>query len=182
MDAEQRVTHLAAVVLEITENKKLEQSLNYMIGNLLNVGAALKTELQFRGFTNKWSAPQIELLPRAIELVEQCIVQAQNISEVTRRYRGAKLTQLRLPNGRDLNESAEAPRMNFHGVDAGGATRQLSPRECRVLQLLAECKTNKEVAAELRDQRTDSRNLSSANHDEARTSFRGPPGSICSAK
>jgi PAS domain-containing protein len=44
-DFENRVTEVAAFVVELTGLRNLEHSLNHLIGNLLHVSASLKTEV-----------------------------------------------------------------------------------------------------------------------------------------
>jgi len=150
-DLEGRVTQVVGVVLEITEKKNLGRSLSRMIGNLLHVGAALKTELQYRGMTGGCVDEQTGLLARAIELVEHCIAEAQNIAAVTRPYHSVSVPQMQLVGGTHWTAPAgnSIDGMEKRGRDGGGWARRLSQRERKVLQLLAECKSNKEVAAAL---------------------------------
>jgi PAS domain S-box-containing protein len=149
-DVDGRVAHVAAVVLEITEKKNLERSLKHMIGNLLHVEAALKTELLCHGMTGGWSDVQTGLLTRAVELAENCIAEVQNIREVTRRRHSVNAPHMQLPGKGDLAALSGTPRtcVDECGRDDGLA-RRLSPRERKVLQLLAECKSNKGVAETL---------------------------------
>lgn len=72
-DLENRVTQVAALAVEVTGLKNLEVSMNHLIGNLLHVSADLETELQFcetKGYCSHKSAGS---LPRAIELIDDCI-------------------------------------------------------------------------------------------------------------
>ena len=150
-NAQNRVTHLVAIVFETTGTKNLERSLNCMIGNLLQVGATLRTELQRREMTLGWSDEQLGLLPHAIELAEHCISEAQNISKLSRGYHPVSNRQAHVSDQKDISPPAVGcdAQINWHGRDGAPGVSRLSLQERRVLRLLAECKTNKEVAAEL---------------------------------
>jgi len=149
-DADGRVTHVAVVVLEITGKRNLERSLHYMIGNLSQIETALRTELQCARMMAGRPDEPTRLLPRAIELVEDCILEAQHISEIARSVCSVNVPQistgaqeLLAPGGDTMSSTDACDR------EENQRARQLSPRERKVLQLLAECKTNKEVAATL---------------------------------
>jgi PAS domain S-box-containing protein len=150
-DAKGRVTQVAAVVLEITEKKNWERSLNHVIDNLGHIRATLKNQLQFLGGTAGSSHEHSILLTQAVELAGQCIAEAQALCKRTL-----------------LDPSINAPHLQHHGVmeleprvrgsasdvakggrlEAGDA-RGLSPRERAVLELLADGKNNKEVGVAL---------------------------------
>src|ERR1700730_8768859 len=129
-DVENRVTQVAAFVVELTGFKNFEVSLNHIIGNLLHVSAGLNTELQFLATSGHSSDGSAGLLPRAIQLIDDCIGYARSISNLSRRY-----------------ISADVPGMQA-GVNKTDATikagtedwcRMLSGREHEVLKLLADC-------------------------------------------
>ncbi len=131
-DAKGRVTQVVAVVLEITERKNLERSLNHLVGSLLHVRTTLKDELEIHRITGGQSNEQSELLNQSVELATQCI------KEVRALCKGPCFqTSVKLPQSERLDVRDRAP----NGVGA----RPLSPRERAVLQLLADGKNNKEV-------------------------------------
>ncbi|MGB2670861.1 MAG: helix-turn-helix transcriptional regulator [Candidatus Acidiferrum sp.] len=150
-DVKGRVTQVAVVVLEITEKKNLERSLNHMMGNLLCLLADLKTRAQCQGRRRGSSGGRSELFRRAIELAELCVADAQEM---------CKIPQLDSPI-----DACQTPRVNIDelrplsgtsisGIDKSGrhkfgCARKLSAREHSVLQLLANGNSNKAVAAAL---------------------------------
>jgi DNA-binding CsgD family transcriptional regulator len=127
-----RVAHVAAVVLEITDKRDVEKLLNPLVGNLLQIRATLKTELQFHDRIRS-SAEKSELFGQTIELAEKCIAMVRGLSEVP-----------------SLSSSSSQPQVQ-HGDDNHSrsevSARHLSRREHGVLQLLADGKSNKEVGA-----------------------------------
>jgi hypothetical protein len=95
-DLENRVTQVAAFVVEMTGFKNFEASLNHIIGNLLHVSAGLKTELQFLATSGRSSDGNTGLLPRAIELIDDCIAYATSISGLSHRYISADVPGVRV--------------------------------------------------------------------------------------
>lgn len=146
-DLESRVTQVAALVVEVSSLRNLEVSLNQMIGRLLYVSAGLKTELQFFATTGHSSDGGAGLLPRAIELVDDCVGFAKSISAASRLDFSANAGGLQFDN-----DKASGVAINKAGTsirESDGQWRMLSPREHEVLRLLADCKTNKEIAGEM---------------------------------
>lgn len=139
-DLENRVTQVAAFVVELTGFKNFEVSVNHIIGNLLHVSAGLKTELQFFATSGHSSDGSTGLLPQAIELTDDCIAYARSISGLSHRYISADVPGMRAGvNKADMS------------IKIGGEDwrRTLSGREHEVLKLLADCKSNKEIANEM---------------------------------
>jgi PAS fold len=95
-DLENRVTQVAAFVVELTGLRNLEISLNHLIGDLLHVSAGLKTELQFLAITGRASDGTAGLLPRAIELIDDCIRYARSVSGGSQRYFSVDTPSLQL--------------------------------------------------------------------------------------
>jgi DNA-binding CsgD family transcriptional regulator len=147
-DLENRVTQVAALVVEVTGLRNLEVSLNHMIGRLLHVSAGLKTELQFLATTGHSSDGGAGLLPQAIELIDDCIGYTKGISAASQRNFCGDAGGLKFDNDK-------AHEMAVNKVDTrigcGGEQwrRMLSPREHEVLRLLADCKANKDIAREM---------------------------------
>jgi len=139
-DLENRVTQVAAFVVELTGFKNLEASLNHIIGNLLHVRAGLKTELQFFATSGHSSDGSTGLLPRAIELIDDCIASARSVSGLSHRYISADVPGMRA----GVNKADTSIK-----IDGQDWRRMLSGREHEVLKLLADCKSNKEIANEM---------------------------------
>jgi DNA-binding NarL/FixJ family response regulator len=139
-DLENRVTQVAVFVVELTGLRNLEVSLNHVIGKLLHVSAGLKTELQFFATTGHSSDGTAGLLPRAVELIDDCIGYAKSITGRSHRYFSADAPGLE--HDRDKADTS---------VRGSGEPwrRMLSQREHQVLKLLADCKSNKDIASEI---------------------------------
>jgi DNA-binding CsgD family transcriptional regulator len=135
-------------VVELTGLRNLEVSLNHLIGNLLHVSAGLKTELQFLATSGHCSNGTTGLLPRAIEMIDDCIGYAKNI---TGGWHGQVCVDAPIVQA----DSDKAYRIAVDEADTsidGGSEhwrRRLSQREREVLKLLADCKSNKDIAGEL---------------------------------
>lgn len=134
-DDQGRVTQVASLVVELTEQDKLRASLREVLRNLQRVSAVLKSQL--RCFEIDYSALEsgVETLPKAVDLIDVAIAQTKAIAEIT-------------PH-----------RLPFHGAwpaepDSVAEDRSqlqlLSRREMQVFRLLADCKSNKDVAAAMR--------------------------------
>lgn len=139
-DVENRVTQVAAFVVELTGFKNFEMSLNHIIGNLLHVSAGLNTELQFFATSGHSSDGSAGSLPRAIQLIDDCIRYSRSISSLSRRYISADVPGMQ----GGVNEADTG--IKICGEDW---RRMLSGREHEVLKLLADCKSNKEIACEM---------------------------------
>jgi hypothetical protein len=180
-DLENRVTQVAVFAVELTGLRNLENSLNRMIGNLLHVSASLKTELQFIASTRHCSDGTAGLLPRAIELIEDCIGNAKSITDRSHRYFSADAPGLQLDSAKADRVALEKADTSIHGSGEGWR-RILSQREHEVLKLLADCKSNKDVAARNEHQRQDRRNIPCTGDNETEAAFYRPLGSLCGAE
>jgi DNA-binding CsgD family transcriptional regulator len=147
-DLENRVTQVAVFAIELTGTRNLEVSLNHMIGRLLHVNAGLKTELQFFATTGHSSDEGAGLLPRAIELIDDCIGFAKSISAVPRRDFSTNAGGLQFDKDKASGMAIHKAGTTIRESD-GQWRRMLSPREHEALKLLADCKTNKEIAGEM---------------------------------
>jgi DNA-binding CsgD family transcriptional regulator len=145
---ENRVTQVAVFVVELTGLRNLEVSLNRMIGNLLQVSASLKTELQFLGTTGHASNGTAGLLPRAVELIDDCIGYAKNITSRSQRCVSADAPGLQLDSDKVYRAVVDKDDASIHRANEQWC-RMLSQREHEVLKLLADCKSNKDIANEL---------------------------------
>jgi DNA-binding NarL/FixJ family response regulator len=125
------VTRVVVVVLEVTRRQNLEQSLQHLVGSLLNTRRMMKDELQLTRIIDGQNE-QSELLTQSIELATQCIKQVQVLCQSPYSESTVELHQIEAP---DVKVCAP------NGVHA----RPLAPQERRVLQLIADGKNNKEV-------------------------------------
>jgi PAS domain S-box-containing protein len=150
-DPEGRVVQVAGVVLEITEKKNWERSLQHMIGNLDHIRGALKTELQFLGVMGGPSEEHSILLTQTDELAKQCMAEAHALYRLARRDPSVDTPQLQCLDAMDLGPLAGTSTSGIDkcGRNEAGDARRLSPREHGILQLLADGKNNKEVGASL---------------------------------
>jgi len=147
-DLENRVTQVAVFVVELTGLRNLEVSLNHMIGKLLHVSAGLKTELQFFATTGHSSDGAAGLLPRAIELIDDCIGYAKSITGRSHRYFSADAPGLEVDSEKAYRIAENKADTSVHGRGEQWR-RMLSQREHQVLKLLADCKSNKDIASEM---------------------------------
>jgi DNA-binding CsgD family transcriptional regulator len=147
-DFENRVTEVAAFVVELTGLRNLEHSLNPLIGNLLHVSASLKTEVQFFETTGGRYDRTVELLPRAIELIDDCVGYARTIAGSSHGCFSANA-----PNAERDGDKAGRIAANKADINTQSSgedwRRRLSRRESEALKLLADCKSNKDVANEM---------------------------------
>lgn len=147
-DFENRVTEVAAFVVELTGLRNLEHSLNHLIGNLLHVSASLKTEVQFFETTGRSSDRTVRLLPRAIELIDDCVGYAKTIAGSSQGCFSANA-----PNVERDSDKARRIAVNKDDINIQSSgedwRRRLSRRESEVLELLADCKSNKDIANEM---------------------------------
>jgi DNA-binding CsgD family transcriptional regulator len=147
-DLENRVTQVAAFVVELTRLRNLEVSLNHLIGNLQHVSAGLKTELQFLATTGRSSDGTAGLLPRAVGLIEDCIEYAKSVSGGPQRYVSDDVPGLQLDSDKVCRIEVNKADGGIH-VSGEQWRQMLSQREHQVLKLLADCKSNKDIAGEL---------------------------------
>jgi DNA-binding CsgD family transcriptional regulator len=147
-DLENRVWQVAVFAVELTGLRNLEVSMNNMIGNLLHVNAGLKTELQFFATTGHSSDGIAGLLPRAIELIDDCIGYAKSITNSSQRYFSVDAPGLQLDSDKAYEMTVKKADTSIPGI-AEHWRRMLSQREYEVLKLLADCKSNKDIASEM---------------------------------
>jgi len=147
-DLENRVTQVAAFVVELTRLRNLDVSLNHLIGNLQHVSAGLKTESQFLATIGRSSDGTAGLLPRAVGLIEDCIEYAKSITGGPQRYVSAGVPGLQLDSDRVRRIAVNKADGGIH-VSGEQWRQMLSQREHQVLKLLADCKSNKDIADEL---------------------------------
>jgi DNA-binding NarL/FixJ family response regulator len=100
----------------------------------------LKSQLQCFEIDYRALGGRVEWLPKAAHFIDLAIAQAKSIAEVAPHYLPADVP-LQLDAGAQQAQSADpaAPRL-----------RSLSKRELQVFKLLADCKSNKDVADELK--------------------------------
>ncbi|HEY8714038.1 MAG TPA: LuxR C-terminal-related transcriptional regulator, partial [Candidatus Acidoferrum sp.] len=139
-DEQQRVTRVAALVVELTDYRKLHASLRQVLKNLRRVSAVLKAQLQCFEIDYSAFSGGMESLPKTLQLLDLAIAQTRSIAQVAPRYYPADVPLRRYVDERVVKSSDQpAPQL-----------RSLSNRELQVFKLLADCKSNKDVAGEMK--------------------------------
>ena len=147
-DFENRVTEVAVFVLELTGLRNSEYSLNHLIGNLLHVSASLKTEVRFFETIGRHSDRTVGLLPRAIELIDDCVGYAKTIAGSSQGCFSANAPNIERDSDQTRKIAANKADINIQSSGEDWR-RRLSRRESEVLELLADCKGNKDIANEM---------------------------------
>ncbi len=129
-DASNKVSMVCAVVVELTERKKFENSLFSLMGKLSYLKASLLMKRRQRRAKKSQH-------PQPLELLEQCMAEA---IEVLRMVRPSALPIATQPVDSFSQAKSSGTPFSLSG---------LSRRESQVLQLLASNKNNKEVAVNL---------------------------------
>jgi DNA-binding NarL/FixJ family response regulator len=106
-----------------------------------------KTELQFFATTGHSSDGTARLLPRAIGLIADCIEYAKSLTSGSHRYFFADVASLQL-DGDKPDRIADKAATSIHGRGEHGR-RTFFQREHQVLKLLANCKSNRDIASEM---------------------------------
>jgi DNA-binding CsgD family transcriptional regulator len=149
-DAAGKVERVGVVVVEVTKNRKIEKSIGSLRGKLLQLDAVLKMNMDHLIPHQSWRDERRELLTQSIELLERCILETRQISdllhlprvlnktEALRRYQPYFLSQLT----RILSEegASQSPEGNERSAT------HLSVREREIVRLLGQSNSNKEVA------------------------------------
>jgi DNA-binding NarL/FixJ family response regulator len=139
-DEHNRVTQVAALVVELTEQEKLQAALQQVLRNLKRVSTVLKSQLQCFEIDYSALGGVVGSLPKAVDLIDLAIAQTRTIAEVTPQYLPTDVPLLR--NG--FVENAEMTASDNSQLE------MLSKRELQVFRLLADCKSNKDVAGEMK--------------------------------
>lgn len=139
-DVHNRVTQVASLVVELTELEKLQVSLQQVLRNLKRVSTVLKSQL--RCFEIDYSAlgGVVGSLPKVVDLIDLAIAQTKSIAEVTPHYLPSDVSLPR--DGRVKNAEV--------ADDDNPRLEMLSKREFQAFRLLADCKSNKDVSAEMK--------------------------------
>jgi DNA-binding CsgD family transcriptional regulator len=156
-DASGRVQQVAVIVLEVTERKKLEGSIQSIDEKVRRTGAALKDHRAIYSGSSRLDWDDPEIVVRSMQLAEECMAEAKVLSGLLRpvlQLGGAKRGVGGWEFPELMAEAGDGPEGRVSPVEnplADGAPDavHLSPREQEVLKLLAEGKINKEIAAVL---------------------------------
>jgi PAS domain S-box-containing protein len=127
-----RVRQVGATVLEITKTRKLEETLRNFSRKLISVDLEVRRNIVRLSRLDHGTGERAELFAQSFELLNDCVSEARAISQFLH-------LPLPLTAARPLTTSASELR-------PVGLLRGLSPREREVLQLLAESRTNKQIA------------------------------------
>jgi len=143
-----KVLEVGVIVLEVTERKNVEQSIDHVTTNLRRATKALQARRDICHRANEQAA----LSAAPLELLEQCMSEMRIVSELLRpklRLGAVRHQQVLFQAGVEQGSTRE------NGLSPLGSdslmnephARCLSHREHQVVQHLAMGKTNKEIAA-----------------------------------
>lgn len=137
-DNHNRVTQIASLVVELTEQEKLQAALQQVLRNLKRVSTVLKSQLRCFDIDFSAMGGVVGSLPKAVDLIDLAIAQTRTIAEVTPHCLPTDVQLLRdgLVNNAEVLGS---PQLEI-----------LSKRELQAFRLLADCKSNKDVAMEMK--------------------------------
>jgi DNA-binding CsgD family transcriptional regulator len=137
-DKSGKVLKVGAVVLEITKNKSIERTLHHLRWKLLQAVDSLK----YMDIAPRTKEPEPQAKP--LELLENCIMETRMLAELIRSAPYSPFAA----NGHAVSHNSAG---NSLGLASAARTcdlraDRLSPREREVVQLLAEGKSNKNIA------------------------------------
>jgi PAS domain S-box-containing protein len=145
-DASKRVIRVCAIVMEVTEKRRLEESLFALTGKLLYLNTILTRHLEDLSIKSHHRREDGSPLMQSVKLVEQCtaeIIEVLNLVQPLPKSTSKML--LRQANSFSLSALPKIPL----SPDDEQLLQRVSQREREVLQLLASNKCNKEVALAL---------------------------------
>lgn len=131
-DTSKKVIRVCAVVLDVTQRKKLEESLFGLTGKLVYLNARMRTTLSKPSGDSQ--------LTHSLELLEQCTADIFEVLKIV--HPAASQSAKKLLSGTDSFSLPEATLQ----LSTNLSTRRLSQRERQILQLLASNNCNKEIA------------------------------------
>lgn len=149
-DSTGKVKQIGAFVFEITRLRKFEQCLLALMGNLPRI----RDQVICTGLPDRTENDRVESLNGSIQMLESCIREIRKISQflqppsvLSSLADLATQQQISLPYG--VPTLHKEPLSQEHGSSAvgGNDARLLTPRETETLRLLAQGKSNKEIAA-----------------------------------
>jgi len=148
-DSNGKTEQVIAVVIEVTRLKKFQQCLLTMTKNLPRI----RDQVTCVGLPDRTDSDRIESLEGSIELLEQCVQDIRAISmhlqlpyswssqAVLDPRQGSPLPPS-IPSLKEIVPSVE----HLAGELVGDGTNLLTPRETQTVRLLANGKSNKEIA------------------------------------
>jgi DNA-binding CsgD family transcriptional regulator len=139
-DEQNRVIQVASLVVELTEQKKLQATVQQVLTNLNQVSTVLKSQLRFVDIDFSALGGVAGSLPKAVNLIDLAIAQVRMIAAVSPQHLPANWLLVR-------DGVANDPEAATYSIPQLG---MLSKRELQVFRLLADCKSNKDVAAEMK--------------------------------
>jgi PAS domain S-box-containing protein len=129
-DSEGNLKHVVVLVLEITPSRRLQSSLARLLHNLSLISMELKAA-KLHAMEGRTEAPP--LISRSAEMLELCIAETRRLDAIGKSFMTA------------VPQSENSGAM----FDTAGSAHRLTPRELSVLKLLADAKSNKEIAQQL---------------------------------
>ncbi|MFI5059520.1 MAG: LuxR C-terminal-related transcriptional regulator [Candidatus Acidiferrales bacterium] len=151
-DAGGRVKQIAALVIETTKQRKLEEYLLNLMGDLPRI----RDQVICMGLPDRTENDRIESWAGSVEMLDNCVREARRISPLLqlpmRLHKIANLVehqQISSPYISATRSRGDSPSYHSSARDGDHGTNRLSPREIEIVRLLAAGKGNKEISAAL---------------------------------
>jgi len=150
IDCEGRTSHAVALVLEVTQQRNIQRSLKNVMKNLAHATSALKLNSHAPQIAGEARPGTNHLNGELTYLVETCLAEVRKIDAVTQRFPFVVIPHLQTVDGAKADDRVLDCANKLAGTaDYLGRATPLTVRERKVLQLLAESNSNKEVAMAL---------------------------------
>ena len=151
-DCNGQAVQIVALVIEITRQKRFEQCLFAMMRNLPRI----RDQVRCVGLPDRTEIDRIESLVGSAELLEQCIQEIRRISTLLppstasskQTVLGAEQVNIQLSDTTELHGMVP-PEQHLERDLVENGESLLTPREMETLRLLANGKSNKEIAVAL---------------------------------
>lgn len=140
-----RVEHVGAIVLELTKRQEIDAALVHLMENLTSMGSSFAESYGALGPAglDQAHAGLGDLFARSLRLLENCVSQARTISQLLNA--APSLAAVRPSNHSRLKATRLRADLESIGTPPDGVN-PLSEREREVIALLANGRTNKEIA------------------------------------
>ena len=152
IDFEGRTSHALALVLEVTQQHNIQRSLRTVIHNLAAASSTLKLNSNVEQTTDeiRASASQSHFNSQLTYLVDSCLAEVQKIEAVAQGLPSVVISRTQtLNSGSAVNYLLDGGKDVECTAANRNRTTPLTARERKVLELLAESHSNKQVALAL---------------------------------
>jgi DNA-binding CsgD family transcriptional regulator len=151
-DTAGRVRQIAAIVIETTKQRKLEECLLSLVGNLPRI----RDQVICMGIPNRTENDRIESWVGSVEMLENCMLEARKVTPLLQapmRLQSianlAENQQISLPYIGATRSRGDSPSPHTSAHNGNSSAAHLSPRESEIVCLLAVGKSNKEISTAL---------------------------------